>query len=315
MPARERPSREPRVVELVVARRRPEVPHDRLVVLGEQAEAVELVLRPRADVGRGDVPDVGHVEAQQRPERGLREQPADPREPLRRAGGRSGRAPPSRRPSSRRCAVPSNRKLTIVCTPSAMAAAALRTDICEDAAPKSTGACARRIGRTCLTPQATVRYALQTIASPDRGPLGADSMPDGKLNDKRLGWVGAGRMGLALATRLLEAGCDVAVYNRTRSKAEPLAELGATIVDAAGRARGPRHRVHDRRRPGRLPAGRGRARGAAVRVRDRRRRSSSIRPRSRQRHPPPSVPRPRSAGPRCWPRRSAATRRWSRPGG
>jgi 3-hydroxyisobutyrate dehydrogenase-like beta-hydroxyacid dehydrogenase len=39
-------------------------------------------------------------------------------------------------------------------------------------------------------------------------------------------------MGLALATRLLEAGCDVAVYNRTRAKAEPLAELGATIVDS-----------------------------------------------------------------------------------
>jgi 3-hydroxyisobutyrate dehydrogenase-like beta-hydroxyacid dehydrogenase len=38
-------------------------------------------------------------------------------------------------------------------------------------------------------------------------------------------------MGYALATRLLEAGCDVAVYNRTRAKAEPLAELGATIVD------------------------------------------------------------------------------------
>src|SRR5215472_2636697 len=49
--------------------------------------------------------------------------------------------------------------------------------------------------------------------------------------DKRLGWVGAGRMGLELVTRLLGEGCDVAVYNRTRSKAEPLAELGATIVD------------------------------------------------------------------------------------
>jgi 3-hydroxyisobutyrate dehydrogenase len=56
-------------------------------------------------------------------------------------------------------------------------------------------------------------------------------MPDGKLGEKKLGWVGAGRMGYALATRLLEAGCDVAVYNRTRAKAEPLAELGATIVD------------------------------------------------------------------------------------
>jgi len=57
-------------------------------------------------------------------------------------------------------------------------------------------------------------------------------MSNAALNDKRLGWVGTGRMGFLLAKRLLEAGCDVAVYNRTRSKAEPLAELGATIVDS-----------------------------------------------------------------------------------
>jgi 3-hydroxyisobutyrate dehydrogenase len=47
----------------------------------------------------------------------------------------------------------------------------------------------------------------------------------------RLGWAGTGRMGYALASRLLQAGHDVAVYNRTRAKAEPLAQLGATIVD------------------------------------------------------------------------------------
>ena len=46
-----------------------------------------------------------------------------------------------------------------------------------------------------------------------------------------IGWIGTGRMGYAMAKRLVEAGFDVAVYNRTRSKAEPLAELGATIVD------------------------------------------------------------------------------------
>jgi 3-hydroxyisobutyrate dehydrogenase len=51
------------------------------------------------------------------------------------------------------------------------------------------------------------------------------------LKKKTLGWVGTGRMGYALATRLLDAGCDLAVYNRTRAKAEPLAELGAKIVD------------------------------------------------------------------------------------
>jgi 3-hydroxyisobutyrate dehydrogenase-like beta-hydroxyacid dehydrogenase len=54
----------------------------------------------------------------------------------------------------------------------------------------------------------------------------------GKDNGKRLGWAGAGRMGQALAGRLLAAGHDLAVYNRTRSKAEPLAEAGATLVDS-----------------------------------------------------------------------------------
>jgi 3-hydroxyisobutyrate dehydrogenase len=39
-------------------------------------------------------------------------------------------------------------------------------------------------------------------------------------------------MGYAMAKRLLEAGCDVAVYNRTRAKAEPLQAFGATVVDS-----------------------------------------------------------------------------------
>lgn len=39
-------------------------------------------------------------------------------------------------------------------------------------------------------------------------------------------------MGFQLATRLLDAGVDLWVYNRTRSKAEPLADLGATVVDS-----------------------------------------------------------------------------------
>jgi 3-hydroxyisobutyrate dehydrogenase-like beta-hydroxyacid dehydrogenase len=39
-------------------------------------------------------------------------------------------------------------------------------------------------------------------------------------------------MGYAMAKRLLAAGCDVTVYNRTRSKVEPLAELGARLVDS-----------------------------------------------------------------------------------
>lgn len=46
-----------------------------------------------------------------------------------------------------------------------------------------------------------------------------------------VGWIGAGRMGFQLAKRLLGAGYEVAVYNRTRAKAEPLTEFGATVVD------------------------------------------------------------------------------------
>lgn len=54
-----------------------------------------------------------------------------------------------------------------------------------------------------------------------------------------LGFVGAGgRMGFAMAKRLLAAGHAVSVYNRTRSKVEPLAELGATIVDSPRELRG-----------------------------------------------------------------------------
>ena len=49
----------------------------------------------------------------------------------------------------------------------------------------------------------------------------------------RLGWLGTGRMGAALALRLLAAGCDLTVYNRTRAKAEPLAARGATITETA----------------------------------------------------------------------------------
>jgi 3-hydroxyisobutyrate dehydrogenase len=47
----------------------------------------------------------------------------------------------------------------------------------------------------------------------------------------RIGWIGLGRMGEAMVRRLLKAGHGVSVWNRTASKAAPLAEAGATIVD------------------------------------------------------------------------------------
>jgi 3-hydroxyisobutyrate dehydrogenase len=57
-------------------------------------------------------------------------------------------------------------------------------------------------------------------------------MTKANLKDYRLGWIGTGRMGYAMASRLLKNGCDVAVYNRTRAKAEPLAKDGAAIADS-----------------------------------------------------------------------------------
>ena len=52
-----------------------------------------------------------------------------------------------------------------------------------------------------------------------------------KVEKAKLGWIGTGRMGYEMARRLARAGCDIAVWNRTRAKAEPLAQDGARIVD------------------------------------------------------------------------------------
>jgi 3-hydroxyisobutyrate dehydrogenase len=51
-------------------------------------------------------------------------------------------------------------------------------------------------------------------------------------SDIRIGWIGCGRMGTAMAKRLVVAGNNVTVTNRTRAKAEVLGELGATVVDS-----------------------------------------------------------------------------------
>jgi 3-hydroxyisobutyrate dehydrogenase len=44
-------------------------------------------------------------------------------------------------------------------------------------------------------------------------------------------FIGLGRMGFCMAQRLLNAGCDLRVYNRTRSKAKILREAGARVCD------------------------------------------------------------------------------------
>jgi 3-hydroxyisobutyrate dehydrogenase-like beta-hydroxyacid dehydrogenase len=45
-----------------------------------------------------------------------------------------------------------------------------------------------------------------------------------------VGWIGTGRMGYEMAARLARGGADVLAWNRTRAKAEPLAQYGAKIA-------------------------------------------------------------------------------------
>src|SRR6266851_4344485 len=58
-----------------------------------------------------------------------------------------------------------------------------------------------------------------------------------KGNVMRVGFIGLGRMGDVMARRLLNAGHEVGVYNRTAAKTKPLLELGAkptaSIAEAA----------------------------------------------------------------------------------
>ena len=49
-------------------------------------------------------------------------------------------------------------------------------------------------------------------------------------NTHRIGWIGIGRMGSPMAERLLAAGHQLHIWNRTRAKAAPLAAKGAQLA-------------------------------------------------------------------------------------
>jgi 3-hydroxyisobutyrate dehydrogenase len=50
--------------------------------------------------------------------------------------------------------------------------------------------------------------------------------------DMKIGWIGTGRMGYEMAARLAKGGTNLLVWNRTRAKAEPLAQYGAKVAHA-----------------------------------------------------------------------------------
>lgn len=52
----------------------------------------------------------------------------------------------------------------------------------------------------------------------------------------RVGFIGLGNMGSAMARNLMKAGHTLTVYNKTRSRAEALQALGATVADSAAEA-------------------------------------------------------------------------------
>src|SRR5687767_7173100 len=49
----------------------------------------------------------------------------------------------------------------------------------------------------------------------------------------KIGVAGTGRMGAAMAQRLMNVGHEVTVWNRTREKTKPLAEAGAKVAETA----------------------------------------------------------------------------------
>jgi 3-hydroxyisobutyrate dehydrogenase len=66
----------------------------------------------------------------------------------------------------------------------------------------------------------------------------AAGLIDKDPSDLSVGWIGAGRMGAAMAARLARAGISLTVWNRTRAKAEPLAADGCSIADEIADLRG-----------------------------------------------------------------------------
>jgi len=52
----------------------------------------------------------------------------------------------------------------------------------------------------------------------------------------KLGFIGLGSMGRAMAQNLLAAGHELTVYNRTRARAEPLREKGARVAESPAEA-------------------------------------------------------------------------------
>lgn len=57
-------------------------------------------------------------------------------------------------------------------------------------------------------------------------------MSDDEASTTTIGWIGTGRMGSAMVSRLLANGVPVTAWNRTRAKAQALAAGGVTVAES-----------------------------------------------------------------------------------
>ncbi len=57
-------------------------------------------------------------------------------------------------------------------------------------------------------------------------------MAESEDDTRRVAYIGLGMMGAGMASRLAESGYDLTVYNRTRSKADEVAKLGARVAES-----------------------------------------------------------------------------------
>jgi len=61
----------------------------------------------------------------------------------------------------------------------------------------------------------------------------------------QIAWIGTGIMGAPMARRLLRAGHNVTVSNRTRTRAQALEGDGAVVTDSAAQAVSGRGNLHN----------------------------------------------------------------------
>src|SRR5918996_4417912 len=87
-----------------------------------------------------------------------------------------------------------------------------------------------------IRPNVKVGGGYRPDTVPGYGGTNDDHDLRGVLTVAKISFLGLGLMGAPMAQRLLEAGHDLTVWNRTREKADGLARSGAHVADSPAEA-------------------------------------------------------------------------------